>query len=233
MDAATSASSTTASTGSSNSSSSTSTEAASAKSHSALSSDFETFLRMLTTQLENQDPMNPLESSDFAVQLATFSGVEQQVRTNELLETLSQNMGGTGLAQYGGWVGMEGRAAVPAAFDGTGTITVQPEIDEEADSAQLVVRDIATKREVQRLSIPTDGAPVTWDGVGSDGKTVPAGTYSFVVESFAEGAHISESPAEIYAPISEIRADSDGVTVVFEGGGEASPSEVTGLRPAS
>ena len=51
-----------------------------------ISSDFETFLRMLTVQMQNQDPLNPIQSSDFAVQLATFSGVEQQVRTNDLLE---------------------------------------------------------------------------------------------------------------------------------------------------
>jgi flagellar basal-body rod modification protein FlgD len=45
---------------------------------SGLSSDFETFLKMLTTQLKNQDPMNPVDSADYAVQLATFSSVEQQ-----------------------------------------------------------------------------------------------------------------------------------------------------------
>ena len=42
--------------------------------------DFQTFLKMLTTQIKNQDPLNPMEGSDFAVQLATFSGVEQQVQ---------------------------------------------------------------------------------------------------------------------------------------------------------
>ena len=44
-----------------------------------ISSDFETFLRMLTVQLENQDPLDPTDSADYAMQLATFSGVEQQV----------------------------------------------------------------------------------------------------------------------------------------------------------
>ena len=52
-------------------------------SNSALSSDFETFLKMLTVQMENQDPLNPVDSADFAVQLATFSSVEQQVLTND------------------------------------------------------------------------------------------------------------------------------------------------------
>lgn len=55
----------------------------------ALTSDFDTFLRMLTVQMQNQDPLDPVDSADYAVQLATFSGVEQQVRTNELLTELS------------------------------------------------------------------------------------------------------------------------------------------------
>ena len=63
---------------------------------SKISSDFETFLLMLTTQLENQDPLNPIESQDFAVQLATFSGVEQQVLTNDLLSDLGQGFGSSG-----------------------------------------------------------------------------------------------------------------------------------------
>ena len=52
---------------------------------SAISSDFETFLKMLTAQMENQDPLNPLDSQDFATQLATFSGVELKGRI-ELFE---------------------------------------------------------------------------------------------------------------------------------------------------
>ena len=46
------------------------------------------FLKLLTTQMQNQDPLNPIDSTDYAAQLATFSGVEQQVRTNSLLADL-------------------------------------------------------------------------------------------------------------------------------------------------
>ena len=49
------------------------------KNAAVLSSDFETFLKMLTTQMQNQDPLNPVDSTDYATQLATFSSVEQQV----------------------------------------------------------------------------------------------------------------------------------------------------------
>jgi flagellar basal-body rod modification protein FlgD len=90
-----------------------------------IASDFDTFLRMLTVQMRNQDPLDPIDSADYAVQLATFSGVEQQVRTNELLTALTSQMGLGGLAEMGAWVGREARAAVPARFDGT-PVTVQP-----------------------------------------------------------------------------------------------------------
>lgn len=194
----------------------------------AISSDFETFLRMLTAQLQNQDPLNPVESTDFAVQLATFSGVEQQVLTNKLLTTLGEAFGGSGLAQYGNWVGMEGRAAVPVQFDGN-PITVLPKVDPKADSAQLVVRN-ADGRELQRQAIATDGAAVSWSGLDANGNRLAPGRYSFVVHSYAEGAHISEAPAEVYARIAEVRAGDGSATVVFEGGGEAAATAISGLR---
>src|SRR6056297_3909166 len=79
----------------------------------ALSSDFETFLLMLTTQMQNQDPLNPLESSEFAVQLATFSGVEQQVKTNDLLGSLLSGLASSGMAQMASWIGREARTDGP------------------------------------------------------------------------------------------------------------------------
>jgi hypothetical protein len=68
-----------------------------------LGSDFETFLKMLTTQMKNQDPLNPVESSEYAVQLATFSSVEQQVLTNDLLTRLigQSHRAGFGLGRDG------------------------------------------------------------------------------------------------------------------------------------
>lgn len=52
---------------------------------SVLSSDFEVFLQMLTAQAEYQDPLEPIDSSEYAAQLAQFSMVEQQVMTNDLM----------------------------------------------------------------------------------------------------------------------------------------------------
>jgi len=98
---------------------------ASASSTKEISSDFETFLKMLTVQMQNQDPLNPVDSSDYAVQLATFSGVEQQVQTNDLLRGLTALMGTSGMAQMASWVGKEARAPVAAYFGGS-PVTLAP-----------------------------------------------------------------------------------------------------------
>lgn len=193
-----------------------------------VSSDFETFLKMLTVQLKNQDPLNPVESSDFAVQLATFSSVEQQVLTNDLLRGLSGQMGQMGMAQLASWVGMEARAAMPAYFDGF-PVTIQPESLPMADEARLVVRNAAEEL-VQTLAIPLTGETYVWTGRDAVGQSLPAGFYTFEVESYAFGALQGSSPATLYARIIEARVEAGKTVLVMEGGGVIDADQVTGLR---
>ena len=193
-----------------------------------ISSDFETFLKMLTVQMQNQDPLNPIKSEDYAVQLATFSGVEQQVRTNDLLEALAAQMGVSGMAQLAGWVGMEARAVMPGHFDGA-PITLTPNPEPTADRADLVVRNL-DGFEVQRIPISLSKDPITWTGLDGNGAELPHGTYSFEVESFSNGALSRTDPAEIYSRIVEARADGGATILVMEGGAEVPASEVTAIR---
>ena len=58
-----------------------------------LSADFNAFIKMLTAQVKNQDPLKPIDSTEFATQLATFSSLEQQVLTNSKLSEISSNLG--------------------------------------------------------------------------------------------------------------------------------------------
>ncbi|MEM8801819.1 MAG: flagellar hook capping FlgD N-terminal domain-containing protein [Pseudomonadota bacterium] len=194
----------------------------------ALTSDFETFLLMLTTQLENQDPLNPIESQDFAVQLATFSGVEQQVRTNDLLENLSGNLGATGLSQLAGWVGMDARVEAPVYFDGTPVdIALAP--DPGSDSAQLIVLD-SLGVEVARQEVPLGVDQIEWVGVGQSGRPLPEGTYSLQLASINQGEVTSTKPVSQYARILEARQGFDDIELVISGGSVVSSDSVTGLR---
>ena len=97
----------------------------SSENSAVMSSDFETFIKMLTTQAKYQDPLEPIDSSAYAAQLAQFSMVEQQVQSNELLTALTEQLGGSNMAGMANWIGMEARTTAPAYFDGA-PITVAP-----------------------------------------------------------------------------------------------------------
>ncbi len=195
---------------------------------SALSSDFETFLQMLTVQMQNQDPLNPLESTDFAVQLATFSGVEQQVRTNDLLQQMAGGQSLDGLSEIAGWVGREARAPVSALIGDT-PVTLYPDLPGGTDQATLTVRDEAGAA-VARISIPADGTPYAWDGLDATGATVPPGRYSFAIEARKGGEALGVSTPEVYAPVAEARIEGGAPVVVFAGGEAIPPDKITGIR---
>jgi flagellar basal-body rod modification protein FlgD len=199
------------------------------KGASALSSDFETFLKMLTVQLNNQDPLNPIQSTDFAVQLATFSGVEQQVRSNELLESLLGQQSVSALSQLADWVGMEARAAVPAAFDGAKPVDYYTDPPATADQATLIVRDAAGK-EVSRSAISDDMTTGTWNGTDARGAPLPAGDYSLFVEYRAAGEVIATETAEVYATVSEARIADGRPVIVFASGDEVPADDVSAVR---
>lgn len=197
---------------------------------SRINSDFDTFLRMLTAQMKNQDPLNPVEATDFATQLATFSGVEQAVMTNDLLRALSAQMQVTGLANVSSWIGNEVRAAAPAYFDGN-PLTLHPNPIVFANSTEVVVRD-SDGFLVQRFGIPATTNPVQWDGVGPDGRLLPQGTYSFTLVSSADGNQMGETTMETYSKVTEVRSQNGQMELVMKGGVTISANDVTGLRQA-
>jgi flagellar basal-body rod modification protein FlgD len=193
-----------------------------------INSDFETFLRMLTAQLKNQDPLNPIESNDFAVQLATFSSVEQQVLTNDLLTGLSGQMGQMGIAQLAAWVGMEARAPVPARFDGF-PVTLFTTPVPTADAARLVVRN-ESGDVVQTVSIPVAAKSHDWTGRDAAGQSLPSGLYSFEVESYFQEELQSSSTPDVYDRIAEARSDAGRTVLVMESGATVDADLVTALR---
>ncbi len=206
----------------------TPTAAAAERSSAALTADFDTFLQMLTAQARYQDPLEPIDSTEYAAQLAQFSMVEQQVKTNESLMALAYQMGQSGFVDMSGWVGMEARAVAPVAFEGQ-SVTITPWPDGSADEAFLVVMD-ANGDEVSRLPIPVSNATIEWRGETADGALLPVGQYSFAVESRRDGDVLNLSAAEVYSRVAEAQC-INGQTVLILAGGHAVLSDaVTGIR---
>lgn len=208
--------------------STTTTTATTASTTRKTSSDYDTFLKMLTTQMQNQDPLNPIDSADYAVQLATFSGVEQQTKTNQLLETLASRFDLLGMSELAGWVGNEARANVPVQYSGE-PVTIAPEPDTRADRAVLVVRNAAGSV-VSRDELVLPARPFDWQGTDMTGAELSPGRYTLSVESHAGETLLGTKAVESFARIEEVRGGEGGTRLVLAGGTEVAASAVTALR---
>lgn len=168
------------------------------------SSDYETYLQMLTVQLQNQDPLDPMDADDFAVQLATFSQVEQQTYTNSILETIMGQLGESTLAQMSAWVGMEARGSFATHYGGD-PVEIHLPYAVYGSTHQLVVTD-SNGEEVKRIPVAAQGETVFWDGTDAAGLPVDEGVYAFRVDSFEGEELVSSGAVETYAMVTEVRA---------------------------
>ncbi|MDW4498255.1 flagellar hook capping FlgD N-terminal domain-containing protein [Sulfitobacter sp. D35] len=193
-----------------------------------LSSDFETFLKMLTAQARFQDPLEPIESTEYAAQLAQFSMVEQQVLSNDLLKALSVGLGTGGIAQVAGWIGMDARSAAPARFEGQ-PIELTTEPIDGAEQAFLIVRG-ADGREVQRYQVSESARSLTWEGLDLGGSPLPADTYDFILEFRTAGEVIGTTTPETFTRVTEVRNSDGAAVLVLDSGAEVTASDVSALR---
>ena len=163
-------------------SSTTGTSTADSSDRTQLASNYNTFLTLLTSQLQNQDPLAPMDSTAFTQQLVQFSQVEQQIKTNEELSSLADQYKA---ASAGSALSYLGRDAI-IQTDTTSLANNQANwaynLGSAADTVSLTVRD-SHGRDV----FTTDGEKTagdhlfTWDGKDSNGQVMAAGPYQLVV----------------------------------------------------
>ena len=205
--------------------------ATSVSSESLISSDFDTWLNLMTAQLQNQDPFDPVDSTAYTAQLAQFSSVEQQVKTNDLLSELISTTTSSDLATMAEWVGKEVKVAASATYDGT-PMTIFTTSNPTAGSAELVVRD-RYGSEVKRLPVSTGTDEVQWNGTDNSGKAVARESYSFEVENFnATGQSLGTNPAEIYAQVREVQRSGDQFLLILPDGKTVTAGDVSAVRIA-
>lgn len=200
----------------------------SSEASTVLSSDFETFLKMLTAQAQYQDPLEPIDSSEYAAQLAQFSMVEQQVLANDRLSELTAQMSIANMTQLATLIGMDARTSEPVYFDGS-ALTIDPDPAEGAEEAVLIVSN-SEGIVVQRKEIGVTDEPIRWNGRGQNGALLGEGYYSFELESSALGQVISTLPASTFTRIEEARVTDGQPALILDGGTEVLAVHVNGLR---
>ena len=149
-----------------------------------LTSNFETFLSLLTAQLKNQDPLSPVDSNQFTAQLTQMAGVEQQLLTNDLLTSLLAAQQGGGLSGAANYIGKDASAVWSATKLADGEATWSYELATDATDVQLQVLDSAGKV-VWSGAAPEKGEGLhdfTWNGqTTGGGQTDDGGVYTLKV----------------------------------------------------
>jgi flagellar basal-body rod modification protein FlgD len=162
---------------------STSTSSTNAASRQTIADNFDTFLQLLTTQLKNQNPLDPLDTNAFTQQLVQFTGVEQQLKTNDFLEAMMLSTQTANNSQAVSYVGKVVTA------NGNKTELVDGEavwhfaVGSKADIT-ATVKDANGNVVYTKSGTVNQGESVfTWDGIGNDGRPRAEGSYTVSIEA--------------------------------------------------
>jgi flagellar basal-body rod modification protein FlgD len=197
--------------------------AATSASRTSIANNFETFLTLLTAQLRNQDPLSPLDSKDFTNQLVQFSGVEQQLKTNDLLSSLTENTKLSAGATAVAYLGKQATANTSlATIEAGGTASWNYELPRNAQAVNLRVLD-SSGRVIATASGQTTRGEKTfaWDGKDASGRAVAAGTYSLELNAVAADGQVISGTVSRQGLITAV--DLSGATPTVTIGGASVP----------
>jgi flagellar basal-body rod modification protein FlgD len=171
--------------------SSANTQSKAEKASKSIASNFDQFLTLLTTQLKNQSPLDPLDTNQFTQQLVQFAGVEQQINTNKLLEGLvgNQNGGQSALGRAQLVSNAMGFVGATVTADGTKTQLANNQAKwkltaPRAGEATVTVTDRnGVTVHSRNVNLTAGQQEFVWDGRGLTGTQSPAGEYRISVSA--------------------------------------------------
>jgi flagellar basal-body rod modification protein FlgD len=198
-------------------------------SRATIAENFDTFLQILTTQLRNQNPLDPLDTNQFTQQLVQFTGVEQMLKTNEFLEammTSTQNATNSEAVSYVGRI-VTASGNKSELIDGAATWNFA--VDKPA-TITATVRDMdGNVVYVKEGQVEQGESIFNWDGIGSDGKQKPEGSYYVTIEA-------RDSEGQLVSVATEMTGEVTGVDftgsepVLIVGNARVNMSSVMSVR---
>jgi flagellar basal-body rod modification protein FlgD len=200
-----------------------------AGSRATIAENFDTFLQLLTTQLKNQNPLDPLDTNQFTQQLVQFTSVEQQLKTNEFLEAMMTASQGASNAQAVSYVGKIVTASGNKAELVNGQAQWHFAVDQPADII-ATVRDMDGNVVYTKAGSVEQGESIfTWDGVGTDGRKRPDGSYSITIEARNEDGQLIDVATEMTGEVTGVDF-SGSEPVLIVGSARVNLSAVMSVR---
>ncbi|HWT52379.1 MAG TPA: flagellar hook assembly protein FlgD [Caulobacter sp.] len=197
----------------------------------SLAQNFDMFLTLLTTQMKNQDPTSPMDSTQFMSQLVQMTGVEQQLAGNDLLKQLVANTG-SNVSNAVDLIGKQVRATSADATLSNGQAKWSYSLDAAAADVKIEVLD-SNGVPVQTVAGSADDMKAgehsfTWDGKDMLGNTMPNGTYTLRVTATDGGGSKINSTTYVEGPVTAIELQN-GQSVITINGGKVPVSSVIGV----
>jgi flagellar basal-body rod modification protein FlgD len=196
----------------------------------SLSDDFNTFLQLLTTQLQNQDPLSPEDPDQFTQELVEMTGVEQQITGNgdlSQLVTLSQS---NASATYMGFIGQTVTTPSSQIALENGSAQFSYTLPSEASNVTISIED-SNGNTVATLTPGSDAAGTydkNWDGTSDSGTTESSGSYTVSVSATdANGDAISSTSTQIIGTVTGVQTSSSGSAILDIGPVSVAASSVT------
>ncbi|MGQ9369327.1 flagellar hook assembly protein FlgD [Azospirillum sp. ST 5-10] len=174
--------------------------------------DYESFLQLLTAQLRNQDPLAPMDATQFMTQLAQLSTVEQAMRTNDTLTEVLDTLKSSGMRMDMAFLGRKVEVASDTLALVDGKASAAYTVDGAPASVKIEVLDSAGKTVYSAAGTPATGRQAfTWDGKRSDGATAADGLYTLRITAKDKDGAALQTASVMTDTVTEVR-NVDGAT---------------------
>lgn len=186
------------------------------------------FLKLLVTQLNNQDPLNPLDNAQLTSQLAQMSTVSGIEKLNSAFQSMLAQSGSSQVLQSASMIGRT--VLVPGselALKKDTDVPFAVEMPQSADAVKVTVTNAAgnTVRSFDLGSLPQGVKTLSWDGLNDTGASVADGTYTVNVVATSGDAKVAAS-ALTYANVTSVSQGTSGVALSLASGAKASLADV-------
>lgn len=183
-----------------------------------LADDFQQFLTLLTTQLQNQDPLSPMDSTEFTNQLVQFAQVEQSINQNQKLDDLVALQLSSISSVALGYVGMDiSYISSDMNYDGETPVDINYALSQEAVTCKVNVYD---EEGVLVYSADAPKSPgtnkFTWNGTKTNGQEVEEGTYTVKIDAIDKAGKTIENSTVVTGHVKGIETQN-GVVYVLVG----------------
>jgi flagellar basal-body rod modification protein FlgD len=194
----------------------TATTTRSENQRTGLAADFDTFLTLLTTQLQNQDPSQPMDANELTKQLTEFAGVEQQIETNNQLASLISLQQAGQMAGSSSLLGQRATMATDVLPLQDGSATVNLPAAGTARTARIQVSDSAG-RVLRSTDVPlgTGATAWQWDGRDQAGTQRADGAYRVTVSGRAADGSAVAIDSSVTARVTGVVREGDGLSLRF------------------